>query len=75
MRTEFVCCPLEPSEPQVPPLLPWHARQDEQGTCPHLGDPVVIGQEHRQVLRFLNGLGVRHLPQELGRSEMQGRKG
>lgn len=43
-------------------LLPWDARQDPHGPCSHLGDPVVIGQEHGQVLRFLDGLGVRHLP-------------
>ena len=31
-----------------------------------LGDLVVVGQEHGQVLRLLDGLRVGHLPQELG---------
>lgn len=65
--------PWESSESWALALLPWDARQDQQGICPHLSDPVVIGQEHGQVLRFLDGLGVRHLPQELGRSETQRR--
>ena len=31
-----------------------------------LGDLVVVGQEHGQVLRLLDGRRLRHLPQELG---------
>lgn len=31
----------------------------------NLGDPVVVGQEHREVLGLLDGLWVGHLSQEL----------
>lgn len=41
----------------------------------HLGDPVVVGQEHGKVLRLLDGLGVCHLPQELCRPAIRGMQG
>lgn len=37
-----------------------------KGTC--LSDAVVVCQEHGEVLGLLDGLGVCHLPQELGSS-------
>lgn len=74
MWTGPVCCPLESSQPPALALLPWDVKRDQGGTWPHLGDPVVIGQEHGQVLRFLDGLGVGHLPQELSRSKTQRRR-
>ena len=43
------------------------ARPGLTWVCHHLGDPVVVGQEHGQVLGLLDRLGVRHLPQELRR--------
>lgn len=58
--------PLPVGPPTSRPQL---ASQDTKSgltwVCHHLGNPVVVGQEHGQVLRLLDGLGVSHLPQEL----------
>lgn len=35
----------------------------------NLGDLVVVGQEHGQILRLLDGRRLRHFPEELGGSE------
>lgn len=38
----------------------------------NLGDLVVVGQEHGQILRLLDGRRLRHFPEELGGSDRQG---
>ena len=44
--TGLLCA--DSTQPLGPSCVPGF--QDTQGVCPHLGDPVVVGQEHGQVL-------------------------
>lgn len=50
---------LPPSAPAAPAT---RAVGGVRGTHPYLGDLVVVGQEHGQILGLLNGLRIRHFP-------------
>lgn len=58
------CC--QPQQDHCCSLLRKGSVAQRKGTC--LGDAVVVCQEHGEVLGLLDGLGVCHLPQELGSS-------
>lgn len=56
----------QPWQDHCLPLFTERLGGSRKGTC--LCDAVVVCQEHGEILGFLDGLGVCHLPQKLGSS-------